>query len=90
MSQFREYPDAFDERWTVRRASTPERAAEMDEMEMGADETRVNKQTNNGRSPNPSPPALLPLSRLVRNFCPMRWRHGWTTSRTVCSAHQIT
>ena len=30
----------------------------------------ANKQTNNGRSPNRSPPALLQLSRLVLSFCP--------------------
>ena len=50
----------------------------------GAD--AANKQTNNGRSPNRSPPALLQLSRLVLSFCPTHWRHGLMTSRTVCSA----
>src|SRR6266404_5501722 len=44
-------------RWTVRRASRPERAAEMDEMGMGAGEMGANKQTNNGRSLNPCLPA---------------------------------
>jgi hypothetical protein len=54
----------------------------------GTDEMGANKQTNNGRSPNRSPPALLQLSRLVLNFCPTHWRHGLMTSRTVCNARR--
>ena len=66
------------------------KAAGADEMVAGTDEMGANKQTNNGRSPNRSPPALLPLSRLVLSFCPTHLRHGLMISQTVFSARRIT
>jgi hypothetical protein len=72
MSPFREYPDAFDEAVD----SPPrEHASKSGANGRNGNESwrdGANKQANNGRRPNLSPTALLPLSRLVLSFCPTR------------------
>jgi hypothetical protein len=86
MSPFREYPGAFDEEVD----HPPRERARKGGGNGGNGDGSGQDGGQQWPQPKPLPAGLAPVERFSSNFCPMRWRHGLTTSRTDCNARQIT